>query len=79
VAPGRHPTGKLASSLVETSPLPVFLAGGIKPSNIMAALDAVHPQGIDLCSGVEVRPGRKDPAKLRELIELVRIWEKENN
>ena len=76
---GQTSNWELASSLVETSPLPVFLAGGIKPSNIMAALDAVHPQGIDLCSGVEVRLGRKDPAKLRELIELVRIWEKENN
>lgn len=76
---GQISNWELARSLVETSPLPVFLAGGIKPSNIKAALDAVHPQGIDLCSGIEVGPGRKDPAKLRELIELVRIWEKKTN
>ncbi|MGB4503671.1 MAG: phosphoribosylanthranilate isomerase [Syntrophaceticus sp.] len=76
---GQTSNWELACSLVETSPLPVFLAGGIKPSNIMTALDIVRPQGIDLCSGVEVRPGRKDPAKLQELIDLVRIWEKNNN
>jgi PAS domain-containing protein len=76
---GQTSNWELACSLVETSPLPVFLAGGIKPSNIKVALDAVRPDGVDLCSGVEVRPGRKDPAKLRELIDLVRIWEKENN
>ena len=76
---GQTSNWELACSLVETSPLPVFLAGGIKLSNIKVALDAVRPDGVDLCSGVEVRPGRKDPAKLRELIDLVRIWEKENN
>ena len=69
---------EIVCSLVEKSPLPAFLAGGVNPSNVQAALDMVHPKGIDLCSGVEASPGRKDPAKLKELIRLVRDWEKEN-
>lgn len=76
---GQTSDWELACSLVETSPLPVFLAGGLNPSNIKAALDAVHPDGVDLCSGVESRPGHKNPAKMQELILLVRKWEKENN
>ncbi len=75
---GQTSNWKLASSLVVDSPLPVFLAGGIKPSNVRNALDIVHPKGIDLCSGVEALPGRKDATKLQELIGEIREWEKEN-
>ena len=69
---------ELARSLVENAPLPVFLAGGINPSNVREALDLVHPAGIDLCSGVEAKPGRKDQKKLFELLGEIRRWEKEN-
>lgn len=75
---GRTSNWKLARSLVANSPLPVFLAGGINPSNVRNALDIVHPDGIDLCSGVEALPGRKDEAKLQELIGEIREWEREN-
>lgn len=68
----------LVRSLSENSPIPVFLAGGIRPSNVRAALESIRPDGIDLCSGVEERPGRKDPDKVREIIRLVRAWEEEN-
>jgi phosphoribosylanthranilate isomerase len=40
--------------------IPWFLAGGLKPQNIAIALSQLHPQGIDLSSGVEVSPGVKD-------------------
>lgn len=67
-------TGKVAdwsaaAGLVGRVPVPVFLAGGIGPENVERALLEVCPYGIDLCSGVEVEKGRKDPEKLRALID----------
>lgn len=50
---------------------PVFLAGGLSPDNIQSAIAAVHPFAVDVNSGVEIRPGVKDSARLRELIRLV--------
>lgn len=52
--------------------VPIWLAGGIHPGNAADALDAVNPYGIDLCSGVEARPGIKDPAKVRALMTAIR-------
>ena len=51
--------------------VPAFLAGGITPENIQQAIEMVHPYGIDLCSGVEVAPGQKDPEKLRRLMSAI--------
>jgi phosphoribosylanthranilate isomerase len=48
----------------------IFLAGGIDPDNIKAALN-VGTYGIDLCSGVEKQPGIKDHARLRLLFERI--------
>jgi phosphoribosylanthranilate isomerase len=47
---------------------PWFLAGGLRPDNIRTALGLVHPQGIDLSSGVEISPGNKDLAAVRQLL-----------
>ncbi|MBN1846820.1 MAG: phosphoribosylanthranilate isomerase [Sedimentisphaerales bacterium] len=51
----------------------VFLAGGIGPETIKAAL-AVGTYGIDLCSGVESEPGRKDPDKVKLLFDGIRAY-----
>jgi len=61
-----------ARKLVETIPVHTFLAGGIKPENVQQAIDLVQPYGIDLCSGVESSPGRKDPEKLHRLMNVVK-------
>jgi len=47
----------------------LFLAGGITPENVRDAVRQVHPDGIDLSSGVERSRGKKDPALVRRLIE----------
>lgn len=52
--------------------VPVLLAGGINPDNAVAALTAVNPDGLDLCSGVESVPGKKDNAKVKALINAIR-------
>jgi phosphoribosylanthranilate isomerase len=46
---------------------PVFLSGGLTPSNIRDAVMRVKPYAVDLSSGVESAPGIKDPVKLRAL------------
>ena len=44
---------------------PVLLAGGLTPENIAEAIFTVRPYAVDVASGVESSPGKKDPAKLR--------------
>ena len=48
--------------------VPVLLAGGIRPENAAEALRTVRPYGLDLCSGVEASPGKRDPAKVQALM-----------
>lgn len=50
---------------------PWFLAGGLTPANLAAALNALSPHGIDLSSGVEISPGHKDLAKVAALFEAI--------
>lgn len=51
---------------------PFFLSGGLGPDNIAAAISLVRPDAIDVGSGVEDSPGRKDPGKLRALFERIK-------
>lgn len=51
---------------------PIFLAGGLTPENIGDAVKKVRPFAVDVSSGVESAPGRKDPEKMRAFIKAVR-------
>jgi phosphoribosylanthranilate isomerase len=51
---------------------PLILAGGLHAGNVGEAIRMVRPYGVDVCSGVESRPGIKDPAKLAEFMKEVR-------
>jgi phosphoribosylanthranilate isomerase len=48
----------------------ILLSGGLTPDNILAAISAVHPFGVDVSSGVESAPGIKDPVKLERFLKL---------
>lgn len=48
---------------------PVFLAGGLNPTNLREAIEKVRPYGVDVASGVESAPGKKDPGLMRRFIQ----------
>jgi phosphoribosylanthranilate isomerase len=51
---------------------PVILSGGLNAGNLVLALETVRPAAIDVSSGVESAPGKKDPDKLRALFDVLR-------
>jgi phosphoribosylanthranilate isomerase len=63
-ATGRTHDWALSRRLVELSPRPVILAGGLTPANVRQAIAVVRPAGVDVHTGVEDASGRKDRAKL---------------
>jgi phosphoribosylanthranilate isomerase len=50
----------------------VIVSGGLRPTNVGDAIKQLKPWGVDVCSGVEREPGRKDPGKLRAFVSAVR-------
>lgn len=61
---GRVHNWELSRLIVQSITTPVFLAGGLKPENILDAIDFVKPYGVDICSGVRTN-GKLDLEKLR--------------
>jgi phosphoribosylanthranilate isomerase len=52
--------------------VPIILAGGLTPENVAEAITIVQPWGIDVASGVESAPGKKDPEKVARFVKIAR-------
>ena len=60
---GRVHDWTLSRQIRDRASVPLYLAGGLNPSNVAAAIDAVRPFGVDICSGLRTE-GSLDPAKV---------------
>ena len=67
-ATGKTHDWSVSRRLVALSPKPVILAGGLKPDNARAAIEAVRPAGVDVHTGIEGPDGRKRPGLTRRFI-----------
>lgn len=71
-ATGQTHDWAISRRLVEASPRPVILAGGLRPDNVAAAIRAVRPAAVDSHTGVEDASGRKDPERVRRFMTAAR-------
>jgi phosphoribosylanthranilate isomerase len=68
----------IARQAVNISPLPIIVAGGLTPDNVSIMLETVRPYAVDVSSGVESTPGKKDSAKLKDFIQAVKSFDCSN-
>jgi phosphoribosylanthranilate isomerase len=54
----------------------IFLAGGLSPANVGDAIRSARPYAVDVCSGVEAKPGKKDPVAVSNFMRAVRAAQK---
>jgi phosphoribosylanthranilate isomerase len=54
----------------------ILLAGGLTPENVADAIRTARPYAVDVCSGIEIRPGRKSPERIRALMSAVETVQK---
>jgi phosphoribosylanthranilate isomerase len=69
---GRTHDWTVSRRIVEAVAVPVFLAGGLNPDNVAAAIAAVWPYGVDVCSGLRGKDGRLDGETLGRFVRAVR-------
>jgi len=73
---GVRPDWEVCARLIDSNPGRKFvLSGGLTPDNVAEALATVHPWGVDVSSGIESAPGRKDPEKMRAFVRSVTEFE----
>lgn len=63
---------RIASDLADKAGINLVVAGGLRPENVGEAIRISKPWGVDVASGVESRPGKKDPEKIRAFVKAVR-------
>jgi phosphoribosylanthranilate isomerase len=68
---GTGTTGNWHAARTAAQTQRIILAGGLTPENVGEAIRIVRPYAVDVASGVEARPGKKDPAKMRMFFEEV--------
>ncbi|MBT8387152.1 MAG: phosphoribosylanthranilate isomerase [Ignavibacteria bacterium] len=64
---GRTHDWSISKKIVESTNIPVFLAGGLNSSNVSAAVNEVNPYGVDLCNGIRIN-GNLDESLLKEFL-----------
>jgi phosphoribosylanthranilate isomerase len=71
---GRVFDWNLAVEFKKRTRKPLILSGGLNPENVAKAIQTVQPYAVDVSSGVEASPGRKDHARLRDFIQICKSF-----
>lgn len=71
-ATGKTHDWNVSKRLVQLSPKPVIIAGGLNPTNVKKAITEIRPSGVDVHTGVEDSSGRKDPELVKRFVEEAR-------